>query len=73
METPIIHGQNYQVQLWYNIIFNQAVQSEKNQTKTTKPKLSQLQRYKRDIPSQLEPAPPWAPFKKTLSTTTSEL
>lgn len=29
METPISHGQNYQVWLWHNIIINQAVQSEK--------------------------------------------
>lgn len=29
METPISHGQNYQVRLWHNIIFTQAVESEK--------------------------------------------
>lgn len=29
METPISHGQNYQVRLWHNIVFTQAVESEK--------------------------------------------
>lgn len=40
METPISHGQNYQVQLWHNIIFTQAVESEKkkaNKTQTLTP------------------------------------
>lgn len=51
IESPISHGQNYQVGLRHNIILNQAVQSE--QKTKPKTKLSHLQRYERDIASQL--------------------